>query len=140
MAPVRTLTHRATGKTVTLIGVIHAGHASYYQTIREIIDDTRARGAAIHGEGCMHRQPGPETAMTPDERAAVEAMGRNGKLGRRNALTTNDHLTLVWGGRHHSAFVRALRRRGYRTSHLTWLTVGTLPGTSDPRPAPASAA
>jgi hypothetical protein len=246
VAPVRTLTHRATGKTITLIGVIHGGHADYYQAIREIIDGMRARGAAIHGEGCMHRQPGPETAMTPDERAAVEAMGRNGKLGRRNAphladgwihqldglpegtwdihdltrqlgarlalhlmsvqnrsldcdptnpltvirlqrqfaatmrlaacwrlaplrllstilgyptsrllhterhrialhaadqaLTTNDHLTLVWGGRHQPAFVRALRRRGYRTSHLTWLTVGTLPGTSDPRPAPASAA
>ena len=92
MAPVRTLTHRTTGKTVTLIGVIHAGHADYYQTIREIIDGMRARGTAIHGEGCMHRQPAPQTTMTPDERAAVEAMGRNGKLGRRNA----PHLADGW--------------------------------------------
>ena len=57
------------GRVVTLIGTIHIGHQSYYDRIGVVVGDLERRGAAVHHEGIQ--QPPPDTAMTPDEAAAV---------------------------------------------------------------------
>jgi hypothetical protein len=46
-----TLGHPATGRTVTLVGTMHIGDASYFRALSGLLGDMAAAGAEIHVEG-----------------------------------------------------------------------------------------
>ena len=49
------LTHPATGRTVTLVGTMHIGDATYFRNLSELLAGLAAGGAEIHVEGIARR-------------------------------------------------------------------------------------
>jgi hypothetical protein len=50
-----TLAHPATGRTVTLVGTMHIGDATYFRNLSELLAGLAAGGAEIHVEGIARR-------------------------------------------------------------------------------------
>lgn len=72
--PIRHYQHPQTGRIVILVGVIHVGRKSYYQSIQKLIDTKANQGYRILYEGVGKLTPEDIAKLPPDQRAIVEQM------------------------------------------------------------------
>jgi uncharacterized protein YbaP (TraB family) len=63
-----TLQHETTGRTVTLVGIMHIGNSRYFSDLSGVLADLAGAGAEVHVEGVAQRD---EESATDWERARL---------------------------------------------------------------------
>jgi hypothetical protein len=67
-----TLTHPTTGRTVTLVGVMHIGDVPYFQNLSALLAGLAASGAEVHVEGISRHDRGCLTEWEEDRLAEAD--------------------------------------------------------------------
>jgi hypothetical protein len=117
-----TLVHPATGRTVTLVGTMHIGDATYFRNLSELLAGLAAGGTEIHVEGIARRNGDCRNEWEEDRLAEADTWGDAETAGaavRVLALESQGvHLHLPEGTRNidlsHAELLRRIGWEGYR--------------------------
>ncbi len=76
-APIHLFCHPATGRTVTVVGMVHHGRRDYYATVLEQVNQLRQAGAVVlcEGSGLSAALTDPPADLTDVQRQIITAAG-----------------------------------------------------------------
>jgi len=131
-----TLTHPATGRTVTLVGTVHVGHGPYFQNLSDLLTGLAAGGAEIHVEGIARRDGDCLNEWEEDRLAEADTWDdaeASGAAVRLLALESQSvHLRLPDGTRNidlsHAELLRSVGWDNYRRLFTTPPEAPAIPG------------
>ena len=79
--PQRVYVHPDTGRTITLIGMMHVGEPRYYTDVKAAVAECEAGGAVIHCEGSGKRLADESLiGLTPAEAELIQELQRGERL------------------------------------------------------------
>ena len=102
--PVIRYWHRATGRSVTLVGTVHIGDAMYYKRLHATVTKLEAAGAVVCYEWVRPAAEEDWAAASASERAARDAPRAMGEGNFRRVCAG------AWGGWNRALSSRGLRR------------------------------